>query len=298
MPSFICDVVPAVFRSMGVDVRYYPIGEEFAPDYQAAARVVDPDTKALLGVHFFGFPQPVEPMRRFCDERGLALIEDNAHGLLTEVDGRPLGGAGDLAVVSIRKTLALPTGGALLVNDAALAAKLAAAEPRGRRPAAALFVRFAGRTLLRNVELAAGAPFVATAKARLRPSTRSNGSADTTVVPDRELLRWWRVSEHLASHFDLDAIRRQRRDRFKRWLERIAADPAAPRPVFSELPPGVVPLALPVEVTSAAAAGWVSAMRSRGVEVFPWPDLPTDSPERRWRGRVFTLPLTADVRGR
>lgn len=290
VPAFVCDVVVRAFRSIGVDVRYYPIGETLAPDYDAAAALVDASTKAFLGVHYFGFPQPVGAMRRFADEHGLAFVEDNAHGLLTEADGAPLGGTGEIGLVSIRKVLPIPTGGALLVNSPAVAARLDAERTSGWRADVAPLARYAARTVARNVELAAGIPFV---RGAVGAEGAGPGRPESELVFD-ELRPWWRVSRRLAAHLDLETIRRRRRERALRWLARLEGDDAAPRPIFAHLDGGTVPLGVPIEVATPGERRWVETLRRSGVEIAPWPDLPADSPEGRWRDAVFTLPVTAD----
>jgi dTDP-4-amino-4,6-dideoxygalactose transaminase len=63
-----------------------------------ANRLVGPRTRAVLTVHEAGYPALTEGLRRVADDRGITLIEDCRAALGSTVDGRSVGGAGDLAV--------------------------------------------------------------------------------------------------------------------------------------------------------------------------------------------------------
>ena len=60
------------------------------------------------------FPQDAQRWRKWCDERGLYLLEDAAQAWLATSDGVPLGSLGDLSIFCVYKTVGVPDGGALL----------------------------------------------------------------------------------------------------------------------------------------------------------------------------------------
>jgi dTDP-4-amino-4,6-dideoxygalactose transaminase len=96
-------------------------------DPDAAARAVTPRTRALLPVHLYGHPADLQPLQELAERRGLQLVEDacQAHGALYR--GRPVGALAGLGALSFYPTKnlgALGDGGALLVNDSALAERL------------------------------------------------------------------------------------------------------------------------------------------------------------------------------
>ena len=85
-------------------------------------------------IHYLGFPGPVQEVRALCQRRGLALIEDCAHALFSRLGDRSLGTFGDLAIFSPWKSLPLPDGGLLRVNDVRLSPRCrSTARPRGAR---------------------------------------------------------------------------------------------------------------------------------------------------------------------
>jgi dTDP-4-amino-4,6-dideoxygalactose transaminase len=99
-------------------------------DPEAVARALTPRTRALLPVHLYGHPADMAPLLALARERGLAVVEDacQAHGALHE--GRPVGtlaGEGGLGALSFYPTKnlgGLGDGGAILVSDPSLAARL------------------------------------------------------------------------------------------------------------------------------------------------------------------------------
>ncbi|MEV8633537.1 dTDP-4-amino-4,6-dideoxygalactose transaminase [Streptosporangium sp. NPDC051023] len=79
-------------------------------------------TQAVVIVHYAGVACEMETITEICDRYGLALVEDNAHGLGGSYRGRPLGSFGRMAAQSFHSTknVQCGEGGALLVNDADL----------------------------------------------------------------------------------------------------------------------------------------------------------------------------------
>ena len=82
------------------------------------ARVTD-RSKAVVPVHYAGVGCEMDAILRLAEGRGLAVVEDNAHGLLGRYRGRYLGTFGGLAALSFHETknFVCGEGGALLIND-------------------------------------------------------------------------------------------------------------------------------------------------------------------------------------
>jgi dTDP-4-amino-4,6-dideoxygalactose transaminase len=84
--------------------------------------LVTPRTKAIVPVHYAGVGCEMDSLCALAGPRGIALVEDNAHGLFGSYRGRPLGSFGALATQSFHETknLSCGEGGALVINDARL----------------------------------------------------------------------------------------------------------------------------------------------------------------------------------
>jgi dTDP-4-amino-4,6-dideoxygalactose transaminase len=76
-------------------------------------RCITPKTKALLVVHYAGFPCDMPAIVELCRKRGLKLIEDVAHAPGASVGGRSCGTWGDIGCYSFfsNKNLSIGEGG-------------------------------------------------------------------------------------------------------------------------------------------------------------------------------------------
>lgn len=79
---------------------------------------IDPRTRAVIPVHYAGVACDIDSICSIARSAGVAVVEDNAHGLFGTWRGRPLGSIGDLATLSFHETKNVTggEGGALLVN--------------------------------------------------------------------------------------------------------------------------------------------------------------------------------------
>ena len=117
VPSYHCGVDIESILTAGVAIVYYKVKEDLTVDMNDLLHKIDMNSRDVLITHYYGFPQPIEHLRRFCREKNLFLIEDCAHALFTSYKGKPLGTFGDVSIFSQRKSLPLPDGGALLINN-------------------------------------------------------------------------------------------------------------------------------------------------------------------------------------
>ena len=121
VPAYVCRAAIDPLLSLGIACDFYAVDSNGVPDFASIDAATRPETRGLLAVHYFGFPCPIVKLRQYCDDRGLALIEDCAHVLTGKLDGVELGSVGDVSVFSWRKFLPIADGALLRIN-------------RGRRP--------------------------------------------------------------------------------------------------------------------------------------------------------------------
>jgi dTDP-4-amino-4,6-dideoxygalactose transaminase len=126
VPSYtMAATAAAVLYAGGVPVFADIVGLE-APviDVEHVRELITPRTRAVVAMHFGGYPAPVDRLSELCAEHGLALIEDAAHSPLAELDGRSLGTWGLAGAFSFfsNKVLAVGEGGLLATDDANVAA--------------------------------------------------------------------------------------------------------------------------------------------------------------------------------
>jgi dTDP-4-amino-4,6-dideoxygalactose transaminase len=101
---------------------------DFNIDIEDVARRITSRTRAVIAVHFCGYPADVIALRELCDEHGLTLIEDCAQAICAEVDdsGRQVGTVGQLGAFSFfsKKQLCVGEGGMVTTADDELAANV------------------------------------------------------------------------------------------------------------------------------------------------------------------------------
>lgn len=89
-------------------------------DESQIERLVTPRTKAIVPVHYAGVGCEMDVIMDVASRHGIAVVEDNAHGLFGRYRGRKLGTFGDFSAQSFHETknFTCGEGGALLLNDA------------------------------------------------------------------------------------------------------------------------------------------------------------------------------------
>jgi len=84
--------------------------------------LITPRTRVMVPVHYAGVACEMDAILPLAAKHGVAVVEDNAHGLFAKYRGRRLGTFGGLATLSFHETknITCGEGGALLVNDPGL----------------------------------------------------------------------------------------------------------------------------------------------------------------------------------
>jgi dTDP-4-amino-4,6-dideoxygalactose transaminase len=102
-------------RPVFVDIR----ADTLNLDERALEAAITPRTKAILVVHYAGIACEMDTVMEIAKRHGIAVVEDNAHGLFGRYKGRPLGSFGALSTLSFHETknVTCGEGGALLIND-------------------------------------------------------------------------------------------------------------------------------------------------------------------------------------
>lgn len=87
---------------------------------------LSPRTKAILPVHFAGLPCDMDTLHALARPRDLVVIEDAAHALGAEYQGRPIGSLSPLTTFSFHPVKHITTGegGMVTTNDVELCARL------------------------------------------------------------------------------------------------------------------------------------------------------------------------------
>ncbi len=123
-------------RLTGADVRLVDIEpRSFSIDPDRLEKAIGSRTKAVVPVDVNGRGAAYEEITRICETHGLEIVCDAAEGLGSAPKGRALGSFGRAGCFSFsaNKRICTGQGGAVVTDDAALAARLRELKDQGRR---------------------------------------------------------------------------------------------------------------------------------------------------------------------
>ena len=134
LPSFTFPSTANAFALRGACLRFAEIDPAtFTMGLAEISDAITPRTKAVVAMHYNGVGPDIGAIQELCNQRSIALIEDNAHGLFATANGQPLGSFGKLATLSFHhtKNISCGQGGALIVNDLSLVDKAGVYRDKG-----------------------------------------------------------------------------------------------------------------------------------------------------------------------
>lgn len=272
LPSFICRDMLAPVSLLGATPCWYDVSPTLEPVEPPEAW---PEASVVLAVNYFGFPQDLAPFIAYAERTGARVLEDNAHGYLSrDRRGRWLGTRAPLGLLSLRKTLRVPDGAALLCNDPDLAKAVPAQIPsngEGIQSAQSI------KTMLRRIPLIGSALLrMATTAVRMRRRQKT-GSAFPLPDPLSESNipfspNPWSGLRSAIGQTDGQAEIARRRAVYvecAREGERYSVDP-----VFPSLPELCAPYGYPFRGGASGVSAMQRVADRMGFDLVIWPDLP------------------------
>jgi dTDP-3-amino-3,4,6-trideoxy-alpha-D-glucose transaminase len=125
VPSFTFYASAEAALTIGANVVYCDVDRETMNlTAESVAAVLTPNTTAVIAVHLFGLPAPMNELRKLADDRGFKLVEDAAQAVGAKLGGHRTGGLGDVATFSFfpSKNLgAFGDAGIITTSDAEIA---------------------------------------------------------------------------------------------------------------------------------------------------------------------------------
>ncbi len=122
LPSFAYVTTASAFVDRGakpvfVDVR----PDTLNIDIEQVAAKINGNTRAVVPIHYGGVAADMDPLIEITNRAGVAIVEDNAHGLGGKYRGRSLGSLGTMSAMSFHETknITCGEGGAIALNDPA-----------------------------------------------------------------------------------------------------------------------------------------------------------------------------------
>jgi len=125
-------------KNAGLEPVFVDISKDkFYPDIEQISKAYTEDIKAILIVHLFGEPVELEEIHKFCDHKGMILVEDCAQSFGSKFkDGSQTGTIGTAGAFSFFPTKNLGCfgdGGAICTNDDLVAERITKIKNHGCR---------------------------------------------------------------------------------------------------------------------------------------------------------------------
>jgi len=300
LPAFHCRSMVESVLHLDAEARFYPVTADLQPDFTAVrALAADGKVRAMVLTHYFGFVNALDEAQSFCSHKNMALIEDCAHAFYGMHRGKPLGTFGHYATASAWKFFPVRDGARLRDNTGSPTAQLRALPAKTELKACAALLETGMRRWLQRRPLPAvdGPVLLSQAKTLSdRLASQGGGKAGSpTFLAKSAAVADSRISRALIPRVSHGRIAHRRRRNYLRWLEGVR-DIAGLRPLFSNLPEGVVPYAFPL--LADAEGVLFHAVKLAGIPLWRWEDMAmTDCPvSRDYRLRLLQLPCHQGLR--
>ncbi|MES9957449.1 MAG: aminotransferase class I/II-fold pyridoxal phosphate-dependent enzyme [Sedimenticola sp.] len=311
VPAYHCPVMIYPIVEAGLQPVYFRIKEDCTVDLDDLKAKLTERTRAVVVIHYFGFPTPMQELRTLCNLRDLYLVEDCAHAFFGAWKSQKIGVLGDVTIASLYKFFPVYDGGAIRFGNRALLNRV------GRHPHARLFFQL--KSMLNTLEVRSnpndpggGIRFFLQLKDWLwgmikkqpvqpvrQVGVSSESSSDSPFTPDiiagtystRRMPLFSSLVYRFTSRRELV---RRRRENYTYLLGKLEG--LGLKPLFSELPEGVVPYNL--ALVSEQASGLADLLRSHGVSIARFGEYYWDEGDRgscevanRYSRNCFQIPI-------
>ena len=303
LPAYICDVAVPPFRRAGLDVAFYRVSRETEIDLTDLESKLTDDTVAVMSVDFFGFPaRGFEALDRLCTREGLVHVEDNAHSVLSRVDGDLLGTRTGFGIASLPKLLPVPEGGVLYTSSPGAEPTSPDTSSPGAEPTSPV-VNGKAVSPFRQPELS-DLDFLLKTAVKWADLELFDGRAvrgvnerwgDPCGADGFEVGGASPLTEALLERIDAGEVIRRRRRNYRALADLFDRDPEVEQ-LYATLPDGGCPQVFPVVVEDPPR--FERRLRSANLPVHRWPRLPPEVrgnetfPTANYLAEhVFTLPV-------
>jgi len=287
VPSFHCASLVEPILKYGAAVKFYDIEETLQPNIAHVEGQIDAKTRAILVIHYFGFPQAIQLFKELSRRHNLFLIEDCAHVLTGRTqDGVPLGSVGDISIFSWRKYFPVYDGGQLVVNNPELTVTIPGVKGdwlfslKVAKNILDKMIDDSDSKLIQTMGLISHLPsFLArrlTCTNGHSPRAFSVNSYDLDFDLSSANLGMSSLSKYILRNTDIAEVVEKRRNNYARLLDSVKSLPGV-TPFYGNLPESVCPWVFPLLVHEVKDFHFI--LREKGIPAFTWsgvihPDLP------------------------
>lgn len=268
IPAYHCRTMIDPVVRLGGNVLLFPLLSDLTPDWSQLDACLFACGKAVALVlpHYFGFPQPVRNVQAWCKRHQVAYVEDCSHAMFGVYDGAPIGSFGDYAIASPYKFFASENGGVLRGVHFGTATSRPAPGLRAELKAVWRSWESLLQQQRRPLSVSAGDDASPCGADTVNEEVGISRQYDP-AAEEMQALRWSRLTLRLSG---VDRIAVARRQNYRVWLDVVSTMPGC-RPLFKELPTGVVPYMFPLWVDHPERVFY--RLKRAGLPIFRWDEL-------------------------
>lgn len=291
-PAYHCVTMLDPALALGAQVLLYSLKPNLMPDPDSLQQICSQSTKpikALLATHFFGFVQDFSWLKQWCDERGIALIEDCSHVLFSEqYQARGAGLYGKFIASSPYKFFPCTDGGLLFAPDANCLDGMQTgpagflAELRGIKSAIEksrmpkISINDIGLIDLQLESITAAVPMPGSDQRMGRSAQSTQYSLASARMASLHSSRW------VIGHSSIKKNISRRQENYRRWVQALS-DMSNCHALYPEISPDVIPYMFPLYLDIPMPHFyWLKQM---GVPVWRWDEM-----------AISNCPVAADYR--
>ena len=233
LPSYLCQSILDPLIKKSVKFLFYKVKENLEIDIYDIQKRIDDKTKAILIIHYFGFPQPLLELKKL--GKKLTIIEDTTHSFLSFVDGRSSGSIGDISFASFRKMLPVPDGAMVCFNNKNISIPRISNQD-------SMHLNYKER---RELGLYRRGAFINTGK-KIHNKISQNHFKSSEELLQKIFIHPCKMSndsEELLKRLNIKDIINRRRKNFLFMLEE---NYNGMKPLYTDLPSGICPLGFPI----------------------------------------------------
>ena len=304
VPAYYCESALRLVVAYGLKPVFIDVGDDLQLPLDAVEIVFSTQKiKAVLLTHFFGFvPTARDGLVSLCRAADVKVIEDCSHSFLSYLYTKNTGREADAYIFSMRKTLPVTDGGALLLGKYH-------GDTVSLLPASGSFLVDLPFSITRKIEVAVikfGWPNLYSPhikKLRIALS-RSGNDADKVAMyvslQDNPLPPTYSLAQYLRNEPCLWHIAQARVLNYRKLVQAIT--PSRIEAIVRDISDGEVPQVLPMLDTVGTL---VNYLRDRGIGAYRWPgeempievkSSPSLYPNAIWLNESITcLPIHQDI---
>ena len=256
-PAYNCGSEIDPLIKSGASVKFYRIDKSAMVDINDLQKRITGKTKVVYVTHYFGFSQPIKEIKALCIKNDLFLIEDCALSLFSSDGHKKLGTTGDIGIFNFPKTLPVPDGGALLINNPELFTHYDFTEPEFISVFRKMLPLFKSTIYRQFPIISLGNLLFNSITKKALVSAKNEWQAKANGLPDIPGSYYYderlsnkamsKLAKQMLQSFNVEQIITRRRENFSYFLNLVDGLQNI-SPLFATLPEGVCPLAFPIQV--------------------------------------------------